>query len=57
MPIYEYKCPKCGEKIELIVPFDHKAPQCPKCQEPMQMQFGSYGFQIKGAPFLSIHNG
>jgi len=49
MPIYEYKCPKCGEKIELIVPFDHKAPQCPKCQEPMQMQFGSYGFQIKGA--------
>jgi putative FmdB family regulatory protein len=33
MPIYEYKCQKCGEKFEKRVGFFHsgKCSQCPKC--------------------------
>ncbi len=33
MPIYEYKCKKCGEKFELRLGFFHnkKSLRCPKC--------------------------
>ena len=33
MPIYEYKCNKCGEKFELRLGFFHnkKSIKCPKC--------------------------
>jgi|WetSurMetagenome_2_1015567.scaffolds.fasta_scaffold746044_2 putative FmdB family regulatory protein len=33
MPIYEYKCKKCGEKFELRLGFFHdkKSLKCPKC--------------------------
>jgi putative FmdB family regulatory protein len=33
MPIYEYKCKKCGEKFELRLGFFHnrKSLKCPTC--------------------------
>ena len=33
MPIYEYRCRKCGEKFELKLGFFHtrKSIKCPKC--------------------------
>ncbi len=33
MPIYEYKCNKCGEKFEARLGFFHnkKSVKCPKC--------------------------
>lgn len=33
MPIYEYRCRKCGEKFELRLGFFHnkKNIKCPKC--------------------------
>ncbi len=33
MPIYEYKCKKCGDKFELRLGFFHnkKSVRCPKC--------------------------
>jgi putative FmdB family regulatory protein len=38
MPIYEYKCGKCGEKFELKLGILHrrKSVKCPKCgaEEP-----------------------
>jgi len=30
MPIYEYKCQKCGYKFEELV-FEEKETKCPKC--------------------------
>ncbi len=30
MPIYEYRCAKCGEEFEELV-FDETAPACPSC--------------------------
>lgn len=37
MPMYDYKCPKCGEEVkELIVSFDERNNQkCPKCGETL----------------------
>lgn len=35
MPIYEYECPKCGERFSLLRPMrqaQEPAP-CPKCRE------------------------
>ncbi len=33
MPVYEYKCGKCGEKFELKLGFfqNRNAVKCPKC--------------------------
>ncbi len=33
MPVYEYKCNKCGEKFELRLGFFHnkKSIKCPNC--------------------------
>ncbi len=33
MPIYEYKCKKCGEKFEIKLGFFHNnnSVKCPKC--------------------------
>ncbi len=34
MPIYEYKCRKCGHKFEKLV-FGEEKIKCPKCQSGM----------------------
>jgi putative FmdB family regulatory protein len=33
MPVYEYKCPECGEKFEVKAGFFHSLDKvkCPKC--------------------------
>ncbi|MCF7885135.1 MAG: zinc ribbon domain-containing protein [Candidatus Marinimicrobia bacterium] len=34
MPIYEYKCSRCGEKFEELIAFsklNDNNPKCPKC--------------------------
>ncbi len=31
MPLYEYSCQKCSQKIELLIRGDEK-PECPHCQ-------------------------
>lgn len=31
MPIYEYKCEKCGNEFEQLV-FGQECPSCPKCE-------------------------
>jgi len=36
MPIYEYRCPKCNEQKEIILPVgDRNKPQFCSCGEPM----------------------
>lgn len=31
MPIHEYECQNCGEKVELLLGHRAETPQCPKC--------------------------
>ncbi len=50
MPLYDYKCRKCGEKFETYKTFlvSDKTIKCPKCgTEDPERQLGS--FTYKGA--------
>jgi putative FmdB family regulatory protein len=33
MPLYEYKCRKCGKRFEELVKID-ETPGCPRCHDP-----------------------
>jgi putative FmdB family regulatory protein len=52
MPIYEYKCTKCGnvfEKQQLIT--DEPVKRCPKCQGKVNKIFSAAGIIFKGSGF------
>ena len=50
MPIYEFKCPECGERTEVIQKIsDAPASQCPKCGAEMKKLFSAPSFQLKGS--------
>jgi len=49
MPIYEYKCNKCGrhfEKRQAVS--DAPLTECEKCGGPVEKQWSLSGFQFKG---------
>lgn len=52
MPIYEYKCPKCGEVFDEIVKVnpDMETMKCPKCGVVAYKTIGSYKFVATGLP-------
>ena len=35
MPIYEYRCSTCGERVEVLVRSAATAPACPRCGGPL----------------------
>lgn len=35
MPIYEYRCGACGERVEVLVRSSLTTPQCPACGSPL----------------------
>lgn len=50
MPLYEYKCDKCGHRFELIE--KHSASEvkkCPKCGAKAPRQISASGIQFKGS--------
>ena len=52
MPLYEYKCATCGERVEIIQrvsdpPYSH----CPKCGGEMKKQLSAPAIQFKGSGF------
>lgn len=46
MPTFIFKCPKCKEKKELLVPADKKV-ECEKCHVEMVKVPSTFGFTIK----------
>ncbi len=49
MPLYELKCPKCGNKEEVILPINGRLPLCIYCPTQMQRSYGSIAFyRMKG---------
>ena len=40
MPIYEYKCRKCGKRFEELVKIG-ETPECPRCHDPRPEQLFS----------------
>ncbi len=52
MPLYEYACQKCGERVEIIQKFsDPLYTHCPKCGGEMRKLFSSPAIQFKGSGF------
>ena len=50
MPLYEYKCAKCGNKYEKIENFSAAETQkCPKCGGKAERQISTSGIQFKGS--------
>ena len=51
MPIYTYKCKKCGnemEKIHTTIPKNDKIVICSNCKYIMKKQISSTNFILKG---------
>ncbi|MGA9883767.1 MAG: zinc ribbon domain-containing protein [Candidatus Acidiferrales bacterium] len=49
MPLYEYKCVKCGHRFEKIESFDaSETKKCPKCGAKSERQMGAPAIQFKG---------
>lgn len=44
MPIYEYKCDKCGHKFELLMPVSESGTnvQCPRCGQLARRLFSTF---------------
>lgn len=52
MPLYEYQCESCGERLERIQKFsDPPATHCPKCDGSLKKLISSPAIQFKGSGF------
>ena len=50
MPLYEYKCEKCGHKFEKIEPYSASTvKKCPECGARAERQVSAAGIQFKGS--------
>ncbi len=52
MPLYEYECEQCSERVEVIqkssdTPYEH----CPKCGGGMKKLFSAPAIQFRGSGF------
>src|SRR5437879_4068406 len=49
MPIYEFRCKKCGNQIEVYQKFSDKPPaRCKQCGGRLEKQISRTAFQFKG---------
>ncbi len=49
MPIYEYKCLKCGEQFEIMLRFNDQSPKsCPICKGEVKKLISNTSFILKG---------
>ncbi|MGH9758225.1 MAG: FmdB family zinc ribbon protein [Candidatus Acidiferrales bacterium] len=49
MPLYEYKCIKCGHRVEKIEKVTARTTQkCPKCGGKAERMFAAPAIQFKG---------
>lgn len=52
MPLYDYKCEKCGEIFEIQQRITEEPLKfCPKCQGPFKRLISSAGIIFKGSGF------
>ena len=52
MPLYEYKCKKCGHQFEKIQKFSDKmVKKCPDCGGPVEQMISAPAVRFKGSGF------
>jgi putative FmdB family regulatory protein len=50
MPIYEYRCQKCGETTEIMQKFsDRPLSHCPSCRGKVSRIISNCSFQLRGS--------
>ena len=50
MPIYEYRCHKCGQMIEMMQKFsDAPLTRCPQCSGKVSKIISNCSFHLKGS--------
>ncbi len=49
MPIYEYRCPKCSTKFEMLRPISKAEDdaECPKCKQPSKRAISKFVSRAK----------
>jgi putative FmdB family regulatory protein len=58
MPIYEYKCKKCGKEFELFQGVaDPAATSCKFCRGPVHKMMSLSSFQLKGSGWYATDYG
>jgi putative FmdB family regulatory protein len=54
VPLYEYKCKKCGHRFERIQTYSAADPtECPVCQGEVERMLSAPAVQFKGSGFYS----
>jgi putative FmdB family regulatory protein len=54
VPLYEYKCKKCGHRFERIQTYSAADPtECPVCQGEVERMISAPAVQFKGSGFYS----
>jgi len=51
MPLYEYRCPTCGARVEVLQRVNDPPPSCGQCGRAMEKQVSSASLQFKGSGF------
>jgi putative FmdB family regulatory protein len=49
MPIYEYKCEKCGNVFEKLSKTNEKTATCPKCLKKAKKIFSSFSAKVSSS--------
>ncbi len=50
MPIYEYRCKKCGKIFEVLQKINEEPlTQCIECKSPVEKLISASSFQLKGS--------
>ena len=49
MPLYIFKCEKCGVRIEKLMPYGGPTPSCQECNVEMKKQIAATNFSLKGS--------
>ena len=57
MPIYEYQCEKCEEKVEVLQKVDDEPlTECEQCGGTLHKEFNSMNFHLYGPGFHITDN-
>jgi putative FmdB family regulatory protein len=48
MPLYEYRCENCGERVEVLVRSKSISPTCPNCGSPRLEKLLSVPYVMSG---------